>query len=73
MINFGLRRGLNMTDEEILAQNKEQRQQCEVYTRVMGYFRPVSHFNKGKVSEYEDRVWFTEEKACCSCEEKDVA
>lgn len=62
-----------MTDEEILEQNKEQRQQCEVYTRVMGYFRPVSHFNKGKVSEYEDRLWFTEEKACRCQEEKDVA
>ena len=61
-----------MTDEEILENNKDQRQVCEVYTRVMGYFRPVSHFNKGKVSEYEDRVWFVEEKAC-PCEEKRVA
>lgn len=26
----------------------EERQPCEVWTRVMGYFRPVSEFNKGK-------------------------
>ena len=29
----------------------------------MGYFRPVSHFNKGKKSEYAERVWFKESKA----------
>ena len=29
----------------------------------MGYLRPVSHFNKGKQSEFNERVWFTEEKA----------
>lgn len=35
---------------------EENRQQCEVWTRVMGYFRPVSQFNAGKKSEYSDRV-----------------
>ncbi|PKL46735.1 MAG: ribonucleoside triphosphate reductase [Candidatus Riflebacteria bacterium HGW-Riflebacteria-2] len=34
----------------------ENRQVCEVWTRVMGYFRPVSQFNAGKKSEYSDRV-----------------
>lgn len=34
------------------------------------YFRPVSHFNKGKQSEFRERVWFTEDLACpCSHEE----
>lgn len=28
---------------------------------VMGYFRPVSHFNKGKKSEFAERVYFKEE------------
>ena len=32
------------------------RQKCEVWTRVMGYFRPVSQFNAGKKSEYAERV-----------------
>lgn len=29
----------------------------------MGYLRPVSQFNKGKQSEFNERKWFTEEKA----------
>ena len=32
------------------------RQKCEVWTRVMGYFRPVSQFNAGKKAEYAERV-----------------
>jgi len=32
------------------------RQRCEVWTRVMGYFRPVSQFNAGKKAEYAERV-----------------
>ena len=40
-----------------------ERQPCEVWTRVMGYHRPVSEFNRGKKSEYYTRVCFTEEKA----------
>jgi len=35
-------------------------QLCEVWTRVMGYHRPVSQYNKGKKSEYKERVCFTE-------------
>ncbi|XFA98485.1 ribonucleoside triphosphate reductase [Candidatus Izemoplasma sp. B36] len=29
---------------------------AEVYTRVVGYLRPVQNFNKGKQAEYRDRV-----------------
>ena len=36
---------------------------CEVWTRVMGYFRPVQSFNIGKKGEYAERVWFTEDAA----------
>ena len=39
---------------------EEKRQRCEVYTRVMGYFRPVSQFNIGKQSEYYSRKQFEE-------------
>ena len=35
-----------------------ERQPCEVWTRVMGYLRPVSEFNKGKKSEFYSRVCF---------------
>ncbi|MCU0653113.1 MAG: ribonucleoside triphosphate reductase [Candidatus Pacebacteria bacterium] len=30
-------------------------QPCEVYTRVVGYLRPVGQFNTGKQQEYKDR------------------
>lgn len=30
-------------------------QPCEVYTRVVGYLRPVGQFNLGKQQEYKDR------------------
>ena len=59
-----------MTEKELLQKYESERQPVECWTRVMGYFRPVSHFNKGKKSEFEERQWFIEEKACCSCEIK---
>ena len=36
---------------------------CEVWTRVMGYHRPVSSFNIGKKGEHAERQFFTEERA----------
>lgn len=36
------------------------RQPCEVWTRVMGYHRPVSAFNLGKQSEHRERLHFQE-------------
>lgn len=38
----------------------EDRQPCEVWTRVMGYYRPVSSFNIGKKGEYNERKFFVE-------------
>ncbi len=35
-------------------------QPCEVWTRVMGYYRPVSQFNAGKKSEFRERTFFEE-------------
>ena len=37
--------------------------ECEVWTRVMGYFRPVQSFNIGKKGEYDERRMFTERAA----------
>ncbi|WP_349897861.1 ribonucleoside triphosphate reductase [Parafrigoribacterium soli] len=34
--------------------------ECEVWTRVMGYFRPVSSFNIGKKGEHAERTHFVE-------------
>lgn len=41
------------------ALSDDERQPCEVWTRVMGYHRPVASFNRGKQGEYAERVCFT--------------
>lgn len=40
-----------------------RRQRCEIWTRVMGYHRPVSQFNVGKRREHLDRRSFREDRA----------
>lgn len=37
-----------------------ERQRCEVWTRVMGYHRPVASFNIGKKGEHQERRFFRE-------------
>ena len=44
----------------------DERQECEVWTRVMGYYRPVAFFNTGKKGEYHERVEFVEPASCCA-------
>ncbi len=46
---------LTLTDAE--------RQRCEVWTRVMGYHRPVASFNIGKKGEHCERRFFHEARA----------
>jgi len=41
----------------------DERQRCEVWTRVMGYHRPVASFNIGKKGEHGERRFFREECA----------
>ena len=41
----------------------DERQRCEVWTRVMGYHRPVASFNIGKQGEFHERVHFVEAPA----------
>jgi len=33
-------------------------QPCEVYSRVMGYYRPIKQFNEGKKQEFKERKTF---------------
>ena len=40
----------------------DKRQSCEVYSRVVGYLRPVRQWNKGKKAEWKDRVDFVAPK-----------
>lgn len=41
----------------------EERTPCECWSRVMGYHRPISAFNRGKQQEHRDRLKFKESKA----------
>ena len=42
------------------------RQECEVYSRVVGYIRPVKQWNKGKQAEYSDRQEYNQQLTeCC--------
>ncbi len=41
-----------------MAPVKIKRQECEVYSRVTGYLRPVSQWNDGKQAEFRDRKNF---------------
>jgi len=52
-----------MSDDEEITLTDLERQPCEIWTRVMGYHRPVSEFNKGKQAEFKTRIAFKEKKA----------
>ncbi len=39
----------------------EERTRCEVWSRVMGYHRPVTAWNPGKQSEHRERRFFREQ------------
>jgi len=39
-----------------------ERTKCEIYTRVMGYYRPVTQFNNWKKAEFYSRKYFIQEK-----------
>lgn len=43
--------------------NTTERTRCEVYSRVVGYIRPVSQWNEGKQAEFDQRVEFN----VCGC------
>ncbi|MBE0491493.1 MAG: hypothetical protein IBX44_04505 [Sulfurospirillum sp.] len=53
-----------MSREEILKKLENKRSKCMVYTRVMGYHRPVESFNIGKIGEHKERVQFVEKSIC---------
>ena len=39
---------------------KQQRTLCEIFSRSMGFIRPINFFNIGKRQEFEDRKLFKE-------------
>ena len=50
--------------------NDSERTRCEVWTRVMGYHRPISSFNIGKQGEVTERKYFSAEKAAAAVKDK---
>ncbi len=44
-----------------------ERQRCEVWTRVMGYHRPMASFNIGKQGEFNERCYFDEPGRAAAC------
>ncbi|MCK6649350.1 MAG: anaerobic ribonucleoside-triphosphate reductase [Bacteroidia bacterium] len=55
---------MKTSTQQLLQQNQTKRTKCLVYTRVMGYHRPVESFNIGKKGEHKERIHFVE-NACC--------
>ena len=47
-----------MSKNAQLQKLNDKRQKCIVYTRVMGYHRPVESFNVGKTGEHKQRKQF---------------
>jgi anaerobic ribonucleoside-triphosphate reductase len=43
--------------------NGKCNKETEVYSRVVGYFRPIKNWNDGKREEFANRVTFNEKKA----------
>ncbi|HCZ19429.1 MAG: hypothetical protein GXX07_08105 [Wolinella succinogenes] len=52
---------MNRSKSEVIIP-EEKRTKCMVYTRVMGYHRPVESFNTGKKGEHKERLFFEESK-----------
>ena len=50
----------NTHTANVLEQHSALRTKCLVYTRVMGYHRPVESFNIGKKGEHRQRTHFRE-------------
>jgi len=45
-----------------------QRTPCEIYSRVVGYLRPIKQWNEGKQAEFNDRQTF-DQQICDICGE----
>lgn len=59
----------NNTDNSSINIPSERRTKCEVFSRVVGYYRPVQNWNKGKAEEFKERREFNE----CACMKSEFA
>jgi len=52
-----------MTDQEYLEKNEDKRVKPLIYSRTMGYYRPIESMNVGKQGEHKQRTLFLEKSA----------
>ena len=45
-----------------MAEKKLKKVRCEVYSRIVGYLRPVQNWNDGKRQEFKDRQPYSVEQ-----------
>ena len=50
------------TKQNPVAPNEDQKVPCEVYSRIVGYVRPVRNWNKGKKQEFAERQTYRVEE-----------
>lgn len=55
-----------------LKMDNSKRTRCEVFSRSMGFIRPVSNFNIGKSQEFRERNTFKESN-CLTTGERHIA
>lgn len=48
-----------------MAPKLTQRQECTIYSRVVGWLTPVKNWNKGKQSEFVDRKTYNKQLDEC--------
>jgi len=46
-----------------MANSKRCGVECEVYSRIVGYYRPIRNWNKGKAEEFKQRTEYDTTKA----------
>lgn len=49
---------VEVSEEVVNGVSNLQRTKCEVFSRVVGYIRPVQQWNDGKVAEFNQRKTF---------------
>ncbi len=47
-----------MEKKEVKKEEKKLKVPVEVYSRVVGYFRPVQNWNPGKQQEFRERKYY---------------
>lgn len=61
-MNMNMNMNIHLKNKEKEDNSRHRRQPCEIWTRVMGYYRPTFSFNIGKLGEYKTRIYFDQKE-----------